>query len=183
MDNPYGRTFAAAVAGGTASVLGGGKFANGAVSAAFSHLFNNETEKTKSFEEVDSRIWKSINSNPGKVVDITHVELTVMMTGESGRLNLTGFYEYDALMRADGVFFGYADVRFNVVGGPLQGNYSGSDLNYYYTGFVAAADRVSMTRMNIYIRIYNSGQFDFEQIPTAKRFAEYGYKFYKNINR
>jgi hypothetical protein len=106
-----------------------------------------------------------------------------MMTGESGRLNLTGYYEYDALKRADGVFFGYADVRFNVVDGPLQGNYSGSDLNYYYTGFVAAADGVSMTRMNTYIRIYNSSQFDFEQIPTAIKFADYGYEFYMNINR
>ncbi|WP_078119551.1 RHS repeat-associated core domain-containing protein [Thiosocius teredinicola] len=36
------RTTVAAVAGGTASTLGGGKFGNGAISAAFSHLFNNE---------------------------------------------------------------------------------------------------------------------------------------------
>ncbi len=36
------RTAIAGVAGGTASVLTGGKFANGAVSAAFAHLFNDE---------------------------------------------------------------------------------------------------------------------------------------------
>ena len=36
------RTSIAGVAGGTASVLTGGKFANGAVSAAFAHLFNAE---------------------------------------------------------------------------------------------------------------------------------------------
>ncbi|MGO9986640.1 MAG: RHS repeat domain-containing protein [Rhodomicrobium sp.] len=36
------RTSIAGVAGGTASVLTGGKFANGAVSAAFGHLFNAE---------------------------------------------------------------------------------------------------------------------------------------------
>jgi hypothetical protein len=41
-DTIAGRTIAAAVAGGAASALGGGKFANGAVSAAFAHLFNNE---------------------------------------------------------------------------------------------------------------------------------------------
>ena len=38
------RTAVAAVAGGTAAALGGGKFANGAVSAAFAHLFNNESD-------------------------------------------------------------------------------------------------------------------------------------------
>jgi len=38
-----GRTAVAAIVGGAAAKLGGGKFANGAVSAAFSHLFNNET--------------------------------------------------------------------------------------------------------------------------------------------
>jgi len=36
------RTSIAATVGGTASVIGGGKFANGAVSAAFVHLFNAE---------------------------------------------------------------------------------------------------------------------------------------------
>jgi RHS repeat-associated protein len=36
------RTLSAAVAGGTAAVIGGGKFANGAMTAAFVHLFNAE---------------------------------------------------------------------------------------------------------------------------------------------
>ena len=38
-----GRTALAAMAGGAAAELGGGKFGNGAVSAAFAHLFNNES--------------------------------------------------------------------------------------------------------------------------------------------
>jgi hypothetical protein len=42
-----GRTAAAAVVGGTASALGGGKFANGAVTGAFSHLFNQEMTRKK----------------------------------------------------------------------------------------------------------------------------------------
>jgi RHS repeat-associated protein len=37
-----GRVAAAAVVGGTASALGGGKFANGAVSGAFTYMFNHE---------------------------------------------------------------------------------------------------------------------------------------------
>ncbi|MEM8549824.1 MAG: RHS repeat-associated core domain-containing protein, partial [Verrucomicrobiota bacterium] len=45
-DNPdlaetFGEAAAAAVVGGTASILAGGKFENGAVTGAFSHLFNN----------------------------------------------------------------------------------------------------------------------------------------------
>ena len=39
-----GRTALAAMAGGAAAELGGGKFENGAVSAAFAHLFNNESD-------------------------------------------------------------------------------------------------------------------------------------------
>jgi hypothetical protein len=38
------RTAVAAAIGGTASVLGGGKFANGALSGAFTHLFNAEAK-------------------------------------------------------------------------------------------------------------------------------------------
>jgi RHS repeat-associated protein len=41
------RTTIAAVAGGTGSVLGGGKFVNGAVTAAFQHLFNAEGARHK----------------------------------------------------------------------------------------------------------------------------------------
>lgn len=36
------RTLAAAIAGGTASKLTGGKFENGAITGAFSRLFNDE---------------------------------------------------------------------------------------------------------------------------------------------
>jgi hypothetical protein len=39
------RTAVAAVVGGTASAVGGGKFANGAVTSAFQHLFNQEASK------------------------------------------------------------------------------------------------------------------------------------------
>jgi hypothetical protein len=39
-DDAMGQTVAAAVVGGTASAVGGGKFANGAVSGAFTQMFN-----------------------------------------------------------------------------------------------------------------------------------------------
>jgi hypothetical protein len=43
------RTVGAALAGGTASALAGGKFANGALSAAFTHLFNYEMHQVSDF--------------------------------------------------------------------------------------------------------------------------------------
>ena len=41
IESIQGRVFTAAVVGGTASAIGGGKFANGATTAAFSYLFSN----------------------------------------------------------------------------------------------------------------------------------------------
>jgi hypothetical protein len=68
-DNVAGRTAAAAVIGGTASDIGGGKFANGATSAAFTHLFNYEgheiagmfhqTSGTTDGESVAALHWNS----------------------------------------------------------------------------------------------------------------------------
>ncbi len=47
-DSNVSRIFAASVVGGTASQLGGGKFANGALSAAFVSMFSNFRNETSS---------------------------------------------------------------------------------------------------------------------------------------
>lgn len=44
---PAAGTVATAVVGGTASRISGGKFANGAVTAAFGYLFNNQLSKAE----------------------------------------------------------------------------------------------------------------------------------------
>lgn len=49
-----GQTVAAAVVGGTASAIGGGKFANGAVSGAFTYMFNHAAHGNAS---ADNRDW------------------------------------------------------------------------------------------------------------------------------
>ena len=52
-----GRTAASAIIGGTASALGGGKFANGAYTAAFQHLLNHEAvAKAESSFEIERAI-------------------------------------------------------------------------------------------------------------------------------
>ncbi len=99
-----GRTVAAAVVGGTASVLGGGKFANGAVTGAFSRLFNDDLQRSRSemgpeaqrrsdLERVkhaldDGRLTVSesnaiyrTNSNPNLLVTVNSGDLTVEQTG------------------------------------------------------------------------------------------------------
>ena len=53
-----GRTAAAAVAGGAAAELGGGKFENGAVSAAFAHLFGNENKEAEVRRDIRGRYKK-----------------------------------------------------------------------------------------------------------------------------
>ena len=53
------RTAAAAVVGGTASELGGGKFANGAVTGAFSRLFNDELQRDQSITEEQLALAKN----------------------------------------------------------------------------------------------------------------------------
>jgi len=45
------RAFVAAIAGGTASVIGGGKFANGAVTAAFAYAFSEGAHKIQATDK------------------------------------------------------------------------------------------------------------------------------------
>ena len=67
------RTSIASVVGGTASKLGGGKFANGAVSGAFVHMFNTEAQSTM------TNVFKKFNgtcTNNGYFLDKTGVEIS-----------------------------------------------------------------------------------------------------------
>ena len=99
-DGPTGllvRTSMAATVGGTASVIGGGKFANGAVTGAFVHLFNDEAHKTNPAKRVAddalqdghlslgeaNDIWRA-NNDPNFEITIDANKLTVLQTGEFG---------------------------------------------------------------------------------------------------
>ena len=55
------RTSIAAIVGGTASRLGGGKFANGAVTGAFVHMFNAEMGKQLKTKEMNMRTLTKIS--------------------------------------------------------------------------------------------------------------------------
>ena len=79
-----GRTAVAAVGGGVASVLSGGKFADGAFSAAFFHLFNNEASRAFT---ADGRINKSALQKDGAdiyVIRESRDSPTVVLVYEDG---------------------------------------------------------------------------------------------------
>jgi len=52
-----GRTSISAIVGGTASALGGGKFANGAASGAFVHMFNAEGGTLQKIGNQAKELW------------------------------------------------------------------------------------------------------------------------------
>ena len=54
-----------AAIGGTASVIGGGKFANGAITAAFQSMYNRETERAKRLEEEYQKFISELPEIPG----------------------------------------------------------------------------------------------------------------------
>ena len=70
-----GQAVASAVVGGTASVLGGGKFENGAMSGAFVYLFNHAAKSRRAIRERQKRateirkMWEEIMSqnDPGLI--------------------------------------------------------------------------------------------------------------------
>lgn len=75
---------------------------------------------------------------------------------------------------------------FVITNGALKGTYSGPDINYYYTGMVAAHHGISKTYMNSLITAYNGAQAigrwnmrDINQISVGKKFADFGYNLYK----
>jgi hypothetical protein len=85
------RTTIAAVVGGTASVLGGGKFANGAVTAAFQHLLNAEGLRPKAshagwFQRKFQHIMLSLG---GDRAPLAHKLLDRYMSGEGGTYTLS----------------------------------------------------------------------------------------------
>jgi RHS repeat-associated protein len=76
-----GRTAISAIVGGTASSLSGGKFANGAVTAAMQHLFNAETPKP-------TRVRLGIHSNVGSEADLTDGHAWLSLEGGSKKMTL-----------------------------------------------------------------------------------------------
>jgi RHS repeat-associated protein len=159
------RTAIAAAAGGGASVLAGGKFADGAYSAAFFHLFNNELDNLKKMgrpqvdaesEFVINKIEKWLKSHPGEVYDLNGRELLILMRRDlysvASTYTLQRMYDgpypgqYGYFQgSADGTFFDnklFRESRFSFIDPSSHSGrsvFTGSTINYYFLGMTEAA--------------------------------------------
>jgi hypothetical protein len=89
-----GRTIAATVTGGTGAALGGGKFANGAVSAAFTHLFNDEVSSAVSEQLAKRAAQKLFNGLvTDKVKTLSRYLSRITRDGVMGKKMAEGTYD------------------------------------------------------------------------------------------
>ncbi|MBN0989876.1 hypothetical protein [Amphritea pacifica] len=104
-NRPY-RVLTAAAIGGTTSVLGGGKFTNGAASAAFTQMFNAEATMEK--ERAKFKAGFEISKGPLK---------GAVSVNDSGDLSATGAYSalsMDSTGQASAAV-GNANASYNII--------------------------------------------------------------------
>lgn len=126
-----GRTVISAIAGGTASVVGGGKFAMGAATAAAAHLFNAESSKRLSDSQIIKKVLREVLEEtqwPGWVrpEGAEYVVGREGIPGFSPGKGITGWLEdnvpgmhmmgivHDEVVRRLTVYYGMSDARANV---------------------------------------------------------------------
>ena len=108
-----GRTSIMAIIGGTFAKLGGGKFANGAMSAAFVHLFNAE------FKKYTLGIHSAVSSKAGFTAGHAWISITNNKTGE---IHTYGLWADEAGIMSNGSGGVYIDKELDR-GYPFTSNY------------------------------------------------------------
>jgi len=197
-----GEVAAAAVVGGTASAIGGGKFANGAASGAFTYLFNHANHKDseqKTYREAQDvmRKLKRIHvANPDKPIFLTDGDLEKIMLADKARAASEGWDKlsakqfYDKIQGAGGdgmLYREFGRTNFILSDGRTV---PGGDINYYYQGFVHAARGTSPMRFalerdatiggwNVKQFVMGEGMHNLKQIGPAAKWANTGYEFYR----
>ena len=182
------RIMAAAVVGGTVAEVTGGKFANGALTGAFSRAFNDELhsrfgdnraftipKQSTQLKQLVDRANAIVNRDPGEdgTVLITDAELQTVMSADYGllqfrmrqigdynKLGIAGF-AYELRYHGDGMFYsvGNAGQVYNISDGVMAGFHNGGDINYYYQGFMNNAAGSSIGGMNMTISAWNRYQY------------------------
>jgi RHS repeat-associated protein len=127
VQSSVGKVAASAIVGGTASVIGGGKFANGAVSGAFIWMFNRAMhpdapaimKNSRYYDEKNMEVLKEYYSEKAKLrrgvqagKDVKVFVLTtsgVMIGGGVGGIATRGLYRY-AMMNPDKVLLGMEGI-------------------------------------------------------------------------
>ena len=136
------RTTVSAVVGGTVAEIGGGKFANGAVTAAMVHLFNDEASHGAAQESKDHRIGIGVHFD-GPDDKIGHA--FVVLTTDEGRTIVRGFYP-SALAGKDGLIVDDIGKYNDIIDGKAIGRIEYHDITQ--TQFRAATKTIVDFKMN-----------------------------------
>ena len=140
-----------AIVGGTASELGGGKFANGAVSGAFVHMFNGEANTLakmagkvmESLERIGNRIMDNFNATNNAIETQAIETLATVATIKGGNYiyqnnnkpifykepylgKLGVFSKFTSMGRIDSMIFRIAEPATIAYGAFQFGNLIGS---------------------------------------------------------
>ena len=176
-----------AIVGGTASELGGGKFANGAVSAAFVMMYN-EMAHAKSlqskYKALKARVQNAFSNNKNAIVDLSNADLKIMaQIAHNKAVSSTDSY-IGAMGRGADTFlrdFGYSSNSFKALGS----TWLGGQINYIAVGAyntVYMSEFGSMLLNPAEAIMWNSGQYinsgftsgDMSDIPANLFWMNYG---------
>lgn len=148
-----GRTIIAAVVGGTISEITGGKFANGAITAAMAHLFNQEATAAEqraaalnNYRALEKKMLNFFEENPDGVYNLDTNDMNTLQNGfYYHRIMAPGFGDLslvDQFEIADTILRVAPDGGYNGLSGKLfgwQGKvYEGGEVNYIGVGILAA---------------------------------------------
>ena len=125
----HSRLFASVVVGGTASELGGGKFGNGALSAAFVEMFNHQSQSDESFTPADlDELKAKLGWQKGEALvfsgkrPLAGKSGVILDGGATDALNLEGLHEQVFMIDEAGAL---RDIGFFNGPGPKGGAFSG----------------------------------------------------------
>jgi RHS repeat-associated protein len=194
------QTAAAAVVGGTASVVGGGKFANGAVSGAFTYLFNHaahdEDEEQQTRDDartVRHYINDYIKKNGWAPIPLTEDQRNVMLADSALEIRDAHFEEDNSitynfrLRKADSEFYPYAAHSFIIDGI----TWDGGVINYYFFGMAEASRGTNSPKMAAFSlafknRVWNTGKAliyadigRLNKVSAGDYWAAVGYTYYE----
>ncbi|ATC96931.1 RHS repeat-associated core domain-containing protein [Pseudoalteromonas tunicata] len=149
------RAIAAGAIGGTASVVSGGKFANGAVTGAFTQMFNNETNNHRkaTHKYIEILIDRGDSASKQQAINLTVTHFGIDL-GHKGKFN---YPTYDPTLDSDGqinngILIG--DGAFRSVGFLASTIYH--EMQHIRMGSVTGDEFQGETLSNMEVRAYDA---------------------------
>ncbi len=184
-----GGTIGSAVIGGTASVISGGKFANGAKTAAFQFMFNQAAKIINKHKRLRMRVLADAASDPKLTIYLSKDNQQVIMEYERLQTltvdqNISTYV--DDFIGADTFIYqdGLASRDFYLEG---FGVVKGGNFNYVSVGMMAAHYGHSLITVPVQAVAWNYLQFftgggphNIGQMGPGSFWAGYGYGYYES---